>query len=384
MKKLLLYILLFSASLLVNAQSIAKCNRKVDSLSIVMSKQNLSLENIEFKVDMLNDCYKKQGELITQSNEVINTTLESGNRSYNMFTLAFTVFAAILSVCGIFLARYINRKEKSVRCMLTAVKQEKKVVNDEMNEMQKELNRIKETREEVEKVNQQINNDMASIYEKLKREETVSLLDRLIQIPCDIANVNTLLLSRELIEEDYNRLLSAYNVLVENNEHDMECGFSTFGDDYLLIFFQHFLDISINEPVLKDKIISFFNIGCRSAFKNDIEKSTKDLLKGISKWGDEEKVEVLVLYIKSLVNYRKDNMFVYEIIINELNNKELIEKIWDKLILEEWANDNFTKALQSKYQDDILFVDKITSDIQVLNATKKKQKEQQQQQLNKK
>ena len=131
-------------------------------------------------------------------------------------------------------------------------------------------------RAEVETTNKQINTDLSSLYKRLRREETITLLKRLIDVPEDIDNISGLLLSRDLFDEDFKLLLQAFSKLPEDARKE-------YVDDYRGLFFQHFAGLSIKEERLRSMFIDGFEEMLSLCFRNDVIKSTKDMVASLLK-----------------------------------------------------------------------------------------------------
>ncbi len=341
------------AKININIDKIDNLSKKVDSLDMVLYRSGVEIECLDKKVASIDDSYSKYSDMVSTSSAVISNELSAG-------TWAFAIVSIILAICGILLGSYINRKEKQVKKLADKVSEKEKEVF-ELSEI------VNAQRDEVVELNNKIQSDMSGLYKKLKQEETDYILNRLIAVPRDIGNLDDLLLSRELQEADYIKLLVAYNNLVKNGEDELRSGmWSTTGHTYLLIFFQHFLGLAVNEGVLRDKVIAFFETGCRCAFKNDIEKSTEDIVIAIAEWNEREKIDILTEYIKAILKTKNNYQLVYDIIVKTLNDKDLIAKVWSQFIAEKVVAENLGLAIKDFYKDDAALSTKIDSDIALL------------------
>lgn len=342
-------------------------SNKIDSLSTIIHKNELEIECLSKKIDIVNYGYSIDNSLVSNSTAIISNELEAGNRTFTIFSIVIAVLGLVIALLSIGLGVYITKQANLVSKLL-------KEVNDKKDIVEKLKEDVTIQKEEVEQLNSQIHNDMSGLYDKLRREETKMLLDRLIKVPMDIYNIAPLLMSRDMERDDFDKLLKAYNNLKEE-------GFSGVGpifiDDvcingYFTLFFQHFLDISINEASLKGSYSKLLNNGCECAFPSDIKKSTKDLIAGINKWKDSDKLNILCCYCRALICYQYSYKFnVFNCFVEKISDKELCENIFEQLRkIEDKSIIPFATALKKKYGDDKDFVQKIDADIESLSFDK--------------
>src|SRR5690606_3282036 len=128
------------------------------------------------------------------------------------------------------------------------------------NENEELLKQTKETKNEVVEINELIQKDIYGLFLKIKREETIHILNRLVKIPEDISNLSQELLSRELRQEDYSLLKKAYLKVKVKPEKENTSDFISFSSNYnykeayLLLFFQHFLDLSLKDEEINPEL----------------------------------------------------------------------------------------------------------------------------------
>ena len=65
-------------------------------------------------------------------------------------------------------------------------------------------------------LNNEIRDDIEKLYLRLRREETVTILKRLVMVSEDLNNLISLLLSKELESSDYTILKIAYHMISWN------------------------------------------------------------------------------------------------------------------------------------------------------------------------
>jgi hypothetical protein len=163
------------------------------------------------------------------------------------------------------------------------------------------------------------------LFEKIKREETIHILNRLVKIPRDIGNLKYALLSRELHRDDFVLLKSAYLKLGE--EPSLEPGVirlrMPYKDSYLLLFFQHFVDLAIKDPEISPVIRTFYEYGISCAFENDIIKTTEDFIKAIIDLGFQNKTEDINNFFKGLAKSEfVDLAVLYEIVFSAIKARD--------------------------------------------------------------
>ena len=241
MKKLISLIIVCFVYSSLHAQALRV---RVDSLSVSIGRSdakienlNIDMEDIEESVDGLAKQVENLSYLVETQKEIISqeqSTIENSMGAVNIF---LAVFALILTIGGIYLGWFINSREKNVQSLLKQVETKKE-------EVEKLEEKTSNTRKEVMELSDNINKDIEGLYAKLRREETITHLKRLVYEPNDIGNILPLLLSRELIESDFKYLLTAYRNL-ENKDDKGIVPDGLFArrlsskGQYLLLFYQH-------------------------------------------------------------------------------------------------------------------------------------------------
>lgn len=276
------------------------------------------------EIEILQDKVYFQQETIEKSINGVSIQLESA--SYNL-TLFSSIFGILAVVLGIYVT-YIERK---------IVK-----IGEENKEL---LTKNQKIKEDVEAVNKLIQSDTHNLFLKIKREETVHILNRLVKVPKDISNISQTLLSRELEQEDYNKLKNAYCSLNDKtNEYRIQ---------YLLLFFQHFLDLSLKDFELRKDISVFIPEGIKASFENDIIKSTSDFITAVIDEGIQELKPEINLFFNGLTNSEYNTYeIIYNLLFDNLKSRKsqfeffnAIESSDDK----RKAKIEFGKLLQKKY-----------------------------------
>jgi len=269
-----------------------KADSKVDNL------ENLKSELSQIKIDCENK--EKSNEQTINS---ISTQLDAASYNLNVFGILFGIAAIIL---GIYIT-YIERKVIKIR--------------EENKDL---LDKAKDVKAEVIAINNLIQNDIHGLFRKIKREETVDILDRLTGTPEDITNLSRILLTRKLEKNDFKILKEAYSKL-EEDEKKGSNGFTfemSYEDQYKLLFFQHFLDLSMFDDKIRVDLIEFIPKGINCAFKNDIIKSTNDFVSAINDLGYQLMTKEINSFMKGISECKfKNSSFVYEIFTNGIKNR---------------------------------------------------------------
>ncbi len=263
--------------------------RKVDYLE---TEINL-LEN---HVDQLSGC-------ISMSNEVVANGLSTSN-------FLVSVFAALFAVGAIILGVHVSRISKKVEGLNKEVAKKE----DAVREMSKE-----------------IQNDFDNLFSKIRRADTKALLSRLVSVPQDLSNIANILLARDLDHDDYLLLRSAYEHLLSSGDEGMRFDVygNTLGDEYVVLFLQHFPADTIKDPLLQVKMLPILeNWVASSAFPNDLIKVAKDVapvLKDSSTPLD--RLQFVLLFRKGLYKSRYNNN---ENIIDSIKDGIDNNALWDE------------------------------------------------------
>lgn len=274
---------------------------KIDSINNVNIK-NIDILKNDFKG--LNEKYEYQLKINEQTLNSIGTQLDAVSFNISIFAFLFGIIAIGL---GIYVT-WVERKIVKLR-----------------DENQSLLNDTKNTKKEVVEINELIQKDIYGLFLKIKREETLHILNRLISVPQDVTNVSSELLSRELYPDDYNLLKKAYLNLPK--EEPIESGYislkGSYKDSYLLLFFQHFLEQATKDEDLNIDLREFYSTAIRCAFENDILKSTRDFIKSIKDLGYENsKVEINNFFNSLSQSKYKNFTELFENIFRDLKDKE--------------------------------------------------------------
>lgn len=332
--RLILLILLFSPITLIAQQKHAKPYEQINA-NIKQSKEYYAtIDSLQKEIISLKQKYENESSLTEKSFNSISTQISAA--SYNL-----TVFGILFAIAAIILGIYVTYVEKKIIR-----------IREDNKQLLSESEKIKD---EVFATNELIQKDINGLFLKIKREETINILNRLSKVPRDISNVIHDLVSRELEREDYEILKKAYLKLKENPSISQGLMRVNCEDNYKLLFFQHFLDISIKDNTIGPDLVSFYPEGIICAFENDILKSSKDFIKAIVDLGYNTRVDEISSFFKGISrSSHADLKQVYLIIQKTLNERDdkfkffnLIPDTKDCLI----GKKNYGEILIEEYND---------------------------------
>lgn len=290
----------------------------IDTLWVCSTESHLSgiqntIDSLQCELTMLQAKTDMLTGIIETSNNSIANQLSAANILLAFIAIALTIGGAILGF-------YIRRKKLEVEEMVKMVDEKKKTVDG-----------IAQTTKELD---DQINCNVKELYNKLRKEETNALLDRLVLEPRDISNLIRLLLARDLDDDGFAKVREAYLKLGNEPEEepDSEMGFIRLGasnsEDYILLFFQHYCNQAVKDDLIRPELVKSFAENSNKAFKRDIIKSTIDLCRALT---DEtstfNKEEVLTSYLKALNSCKFKNLEELRNILEQnITPQSLLEK----------------------------------------------------------
>lgn len=281
-----------------------------------------------------------EGKIEMQEN-LNEKTINGISNQLNAASYNLTIFGILFAIAAILLGVYITRIENKV----IHIREE----NESL------LKQTVKNKEEVVSINNLIQKDTYGLYLKIKREETIHMLNRLLTIPQDIINLLELLLSRELEKEDFKILKEAY-IKTKNLPKEQRKLFSVglnYIDSYKLLFFQHFLDLALKDKDISGDLNTFYYSGINCSFENDIIKSTKDFINAIVDLGYKTKGEAISSFMQGLSKSKyNNNETVYKIIFDGLKNRNDQFKFFDLILDDDESlvgKSNYGKLLFSTY-----------------------------------
>jgi len=241
------------------------------------------IKNIEDKMIDLKDNYGLLYDGAKNQNNQLGNQISFAGYLLGGFSFIFTVL-------GIFLAWYINRQYEKIKEMKDTVENTKKYIDEHNKEL----------------------------YTKIKRDETTELLNRLKEVPEDVSNIASLLLSRDLVEQDYQSIKEPY-LKVKNGRLK-----SNVKNDYITLLMQHFPYQSLKDVDLKTEIITCISLPFLNAmFDKDIKNLLSQIFKYLKEFGINNEQNKTI--IKNLFYYYSRSEFQANV---ELQNyiKETISK----------------------------------------------------------
>lgn len=286
----------------------------IDSLWVYSTESQLygmqnTIDSLQSELTMFQTKTDMLTGIIETSNDSIANQLSAANNLLAFIAIALTIGGAIIGF-------YIRRKKLEVEGMVNMVDEKKKII-DEIAKTTKELD-------------EQINSNVQELYQKLRKEETNALLDRLVLEPRDISNLIRLLLARDLDEDGFAKVREAYLKLEEEHkeELDSEMDFESNSEEYILIFFQHYCYQAVKDDVIRPELVNGFAENSNNAFQRDIIKTTIDLCRALT---DEtstfNKEDVLTAYLKALNGCKHKNLEELRNILEQnITPQSLLEK----------------------------------------------------------
>lgn len=320
MRVRLCFVILLSFSTFLQAapSRLDQLEGNVKELQTRIDEINDQLSSSKEKQELLDTHVLQLTRLIEASNSSINNSLDASSRF-------LTIVSIVIALLGVAVAGYVTYLSNKVKAMVETIRQSGEYVsniNKEVSIKQKEVSELVD----------EVNNNIGSLYSRIRREDTKAFLNRLIEVPEDINNIIELLSARNLESEDFFLLRQAYLKLLEIEGVDNQLedySYSGGVDGYLSLFFQHFLGLSIEDDLLRDRIIGFFSEGLSCAFQNDIDNEIDSLGETLSKEKlSFDKVSVLSEFINALKNEpkTKDNPNYFQRLREKINDSALWEQ----------------------------------------------------------
>lgn len=244
------------------------------------SQNRIAEENLEKKLADLERTIDRHTTQTDRTFELISKQIEAAS-------LSMTILGIIVGAVSLLLGIYITVIER-------------KIVK--INSLNKDLlSKNQKIKQDVEDINTLIQKDIYGLFLKIKREETIHILDRLRLVPEDITNVINQLVSRNLEEEDYTKIKMAYQKLSEN-------GGEEYVDNYHLVFFQHFFGKVLRDEEIRHRFIAFIPNGIDCSFENDILNSTKDMIVSMVDGGLQNYKREIEKYFEGLLQSHFKNL----------------------------------------------------------------------------
>jgi hypothetical protein len=290
---------------------VLKSDIEIQSSTITQQKYILDSLNREFQH------LQRESDFSIKTNEqtIASISNQIGSASYSL-----TIFGILFGIAAIGLGVYVTYIERKVVTL-----------NEKGREQLTQSEKIKS---EVSEINYLIQKDIYGLFEKIKREETKHMINRLIKVPRDIGNLSNALLSRELEREDFALLKIAYSKLLSGGGANLGGGLTGLNNQgsYHLIFFQHFLDLAIKDTEIGPNMTEFYEKGFICAFENDIIKSSEDFIKAIIDLGIQSKPGDISNYFTALAKSDfVDLIIVYEILFSNISTRDQQFSFYQKI-----------------------------------------------------
>ena len=372
MKKLTFFI---SLCLLVGGTVSAQTlQSRVNKVVETVNKNEAKIKEVESKIDKLSDRFdnleyavEKQKDIIAQEQTAIDNSLSAANHNISIFSYIVAAIGIIIAIGSFAFGAYFSKKIEQI---LERVDKKR----DQIDKLKREITTIKD---EAKALNDEIKDNVDSLFNRLRRNDTISILERLVDVPEDIGNLSDILLARKLHPSDFDLLLKAYTKLMSENKESAE-EVSIFGisqkGQYLLLFFQNFCGKSIQSSLLKDDVISYFFTALQCAFKIDVKNSLSSLLETLNNFDiNGENESILAKYLVAL-NKSKHKTYTepYQLIVDNCNDTINLQSVWNKLVEQNVIIEPFGNLLSTKYSSDTEFVKTIKTQIE---KSKKKAEE---------
>lgn len=304
--------------ILLQVQILPDTSNYVNLLEERIEQQSIEIQEINHSIGILEDRQELLGQKTNALVDIIEVSNGSISNSLSSTSLLLIILSVIFGVVAAGLAIYVTYLERKTKSLKDAVTETSKVVKEKETEVKALVN--------------DINDNIDKLYQKVRREDTKSMLKRLVEVPDDISNLLDILLSRELESEDFVTIKEAYQNLI-NKGREKDClGYfrQSLGDEYLLLFFQHFPAMAIEDDFIGNKIIGYFKTGIACAFENDVLNIINEIGGVVSnkntKANRSNVLYELLLALKTADN-TKDNPKYIEMLKIKVND----DSIWDEV-----------------------------------------------------
>lgn len=323
-----------------------------------IKNDSILIEQNQIKIQELSKDFSELQENYEYQIKVNDQTLNSISNQIGATSFNLSIFAFLFGILAIGLGVYVTWVERKI------VK-----LRDENEEL---LKQTKETKNDVVAINELIQKDIYGLFLKIKREETIHILNRLVKIPEDISNLCQELLSRELKQEDFSLLKKAYLKLKLKSQKQPIPGYITLSgshqNSYLLLFFQHFLDLSLKDEEIIPDLTDYFSDAIDCAFENDIIKSTEDFTKALIDLGYQTKEKEINSFFNGISNSDfknlekiyllffdslkiRDDKFKFYDLFDETKEIRIVKVNYGKLLISEYGNTDLSKSESDSIAD---------------------------------
>lgn len=293
-----------------------------DSLQSKVDSLQAKLDALQCKTDFLSN-------VIETANDGVSNQLSATN---NLLALV----GVIVTIAAIWLGILIEKRKRQIEKMAETIDTKKKSVEDLAAIVDDKKEKVDIIAKATEDLDKKIHSDLKGLYKQLHKEETKSLLERLILEPLDISNIIKLLLARDIDEDSFGLLRAAFMKFLEivkvdggidENAYAIGGYYYEPNLDYQILFFQHYCEQSIKDDIIRPYMMQQLIDIIDGAFKRDMLKSTECLCKALS---DEtatfDKEDVLVGFLSSLNNTKHREYADLKILLEQKTNPVLLNK----------------------------------------------------------
>lgn len=248
--------------------------------------------------------------------ELMETSNDSISNQLSAASWLLGLIALLLSLGGIILGYYISQKKREIESIAKTISDTKEAVS--------------KMAKATEALDEKIHKNLSSLYKDLRKEETNTLLDRLVEEPRDVSNLADVLLARDIEGIEYDKIKKAYHKL--HQEVGGALSLADYELAYLILLFQHFFYQTLMDDEMRQLIIEKIELVFAGAFKRDMVKSTKELCNVLS---DDSitfnKEDILVIYLKALnVSKFKEDAELKNILQQNIVLPNLLQKSIDR------------------------------------------------------
>lgn len=270
-------------------------------------KQIYETEFFKDKIKELNEKQVYQNGQIDSQTGMIDTAFDGVSAEIGASSYYISILGIVIAILSIGLGVYVTKIEKSIKQM-----------NDDSETLVRKNIQIKES---VESLSEKITKDSKGLYAIIRNEESNHILDRLISVPEDIANLFSSITSRDLEVVHFQKLKEAYLQVKDVEKFNIK---------YLVLFFQHFSGLSLLDDTIKPEFIKSLDLSFNHSYKNDLIKSAKDLFVTVGKLDLSNYKDEINTYIKHLCEHDYCQLEeIYFEINNALETRDLKFKLYD-------------------------------------------------------
>ena len=285
-----------------------------DSLQSKVDLLQAKLDALEGKTEFL-------ANVVETANDGVSNQLSASNN-------LLAIVGVIVTIAAIWLGVQIEKKWHKMQSMAATVDEKKKTVEELAKIVDEKAEKVDNIAQETEDLDKKIHSSLTTLYQDLRKEETNALLDRLVQEPKDVSNLNTVLMAREIDESGYSKFREAYDKLKkEEAEHNNEFFTHDYIGEYFVLFYQHFFYQAIKDDTISSEFGKFYDSILSRAYESDVIRSTIGLCAALSEDDiTHNKEDILVDYLKALNRSQyKELIGLSDVFEHKMTTKELLQ-----------------------------------------------------------